>query len=216
MQHSILDLYKKDILENKTMTAKCKRILETSIDLFAKNGYANTSTSEIAKIAGVAEGTIFKHFGTKKNLLLSSIMPFIFNYVLPEIILDFEDIEISDIYPDFKSFIHELVYERFSFMSENYKVAHILLAEVLYREELRVQIVDSLKSNIMDNFDKILDYFKSQKMIKNVPNGLIVRTVLSNIGGYVILKYILDPDGNYNDDKELKYIEELIVDAFSL
>ena len=211
MQHSILDLYKKDILENKTMTAKCKRILETSIDLFAKNGYANTSTSEIAKIAGVAEGTIFKHFGTKQNLLLSSIMPFIFNYVLPEIILDFDDIEISDIYPDFKSFIHELVYERFSFMSENYKVAHIL-----YREELRVQIVDSLKSNIMDNFDKILDYFKSQKMIKNVPNGLIVRTVLSNIGGYVILKYILDPDGNYNDDKELKYIEELIVDAFSL
>ena len=216
MQHSILDLYKKDILENKTMTAKCKRILETSIDLFAKNGYANTSTSEIAKIAGVAEGTIFKHFGTKENLLLSSIMPFIFNYVLPEIILDFEDIEISDIYPNFKSFIHELVYERFSFMSENYKVAHILLAEVLYREELRVQIVDSLKSNIMNNFDKILDYFKSQKMIKNVPNGLIVRTVLSNIGGYIILKYILDPDGNYNDDKELKYIEELIVDAFSL
>ena len=32
-----------DILENKTMTTKCKRILETSIDLFAKNGYSNTS-----------------------------------------------------------------------------------------------------------------------------------------------------------------------------
>ncbi|MDU2692932.1 MAG: DHHA1 domain-containing protein [Intestinibacter bartlettii] len=52
MQYSILDSYKKDILENKTMTTKCKRILETSIDLFAKNGYSNTSTSEIAKIAG--------------------------------------------------------------------------------------------------------------------------------------------------------------------
>ena len=51
MQYSILDSYKKDILENKTMTTKCKRILETSIDLFAKNGYSNTSTSEIAKIA---------------------------------------------------------------------------------------------------------------------------------------------------------------------
>ena len=111
MQHSILNSYKKDILENKTMTAKCKRVLETSIDLFAKNGYSNTSTSEIAKIAGVAEGTIFKHFGTKENLLLSSIMPFIFDYVLPEMIIDFEDVEIKDIYPDFKSFIHELVNE---------------------------------------------------------------------------------------------------------
>ncbi len=216
MQYSILDLYKKDILENKTMTAKCKRILETSIDLFSKKGYANTSTSEIAKIAGVAEGTIFKHFGTKENLLLSSIMPFIFDYVLPEIRMDFEDVEIKDIYPDFKSFIHELIYERFSFMSENYKVAHILLSEVLYREELRVKIVDGLKSNIMDSFDKVLNYFKSQNIIKDVPNGLIVRTILSNIGGYVILKYILNPNGNYDDDKELKYIEKLIVNAFSL
>ncbi|MDY5212455.1 TetR/AcrR family transcriptional regulator [Intestinibacter sp.] len=216
MQHSILDSYKKDILENKTMTAKCKKVLEASIDLFAKNGYSNTSTSEIAKSAGVAEGTIFKHFGTKENLLLSSIMPFIFDYVLPEMIMDFEDVEIKDIYPDFKSFIHELVYERFNFISENYKVAHILLAEVLYREELRIKIVDTLKSTIMDSFDRILNHFKSEKMIKDVPNRLIVRTVLSNIGGYVVLKYIFNPDGNYNDEKELKYIEELIVNAFSL
>ena len=166
MQYSILDSYKKDILENKTMTTKCKRILETSIDLFAKNGYSNTSTSEIAKIAGVAEGTIFKHFGTKENLLLSSIMPFIFEYIIPEMLLDIDVEEIKDIYPDFKSFIHDIIYKRFSFMSENYKVAHILLAEVLYREELRIQIVESLKSTVFDNFDIILNYFKSENMKK--------------------------------------------------
>lgn len=216
MQYSILDSYKKDILENKTMTLKCKRILETSIDLFAKNGYANTSTSEIAKIAGVAEGTIFKHFGTKENLLLSSILPFISNYILPEMLMNLNETEIKDIYPDFKSFIHELVYERFNFMSENYKVAHILLAEVLYREELRVEIVNSFKSRMFDNLDKILSYFKSQNMIKDISNELIIRTILSNICGYVILKYIFNPNGNYDDNKELKYIEELIVNAFSL
>ena len=92
----------------------------------------------------------------------------------------------------------------------------MLLAEVLYREEVRIKIVDTLKSTIMDSFDRILNHFKSEKMIKDVPNRLIVRTVLSNIGGYVVLKYIFNPDGNYNDEKELKYIEELIVNAFSL
>lgn len=216
MQYSILDSYKKDILENKTMTTKCKRILETSIDLFAKNGYANTSTSEIAKIAGVAEGTIFKHFGTKENLLLSSILPFISNYILPEMIMNLNDTEIKDTYPNFRSFIHDIVYERFSFMSENYKVAHIFLAEIFYREELRVQIVNSLRSKVLDNLDKILNYFKSENMIKNVSNELIIRTILSNICGYVVLKYIFNPNGNYDDDKELKFIEELIVNTFSL
>ena len=216
MQYSILDKYKKDILENKTMTAKRKKILETSIDLFAKNGYSNTSTSEIAKIAGVAEGTIFKHFGTKENLLLSCIIPFIFEYVVPEIILDFKNVNVKDVYTDFRSFIHNLIYERFNFLNENYKVAHILIAEIFYREELRVQIIDALMPTMMDSFNHILNYFKSKKMIKDVPNGFIVRTILSNLGGYVVQKYIFNPNGDYDDESELKYIEDLIVNAFSL
>ena len=216
MQYSILDSYKKDILENKTMTAKRKKILETSIDLFAKKGYANTSTTEIAKAAGVAEGTIFKHFGTKKNLLLSSISPFIFEYVLPEMIMDFENADIKEIYPDFRSFVHDLIYDRFNFMDENYKILHILLAEVLYREELRAQIIDALTPHIMNSFNYVLDYFKSHNMIKDIDNGFIFRTIFINMGGYIVLKYIIKPDDQYDDEKEFKQIEELIVNAFSL
>ena len=64
MQYSILDSYKKDILENKTMTTKCKRILETSIDLFAKNGYSNTSTSE--KLQGLLKVQFSNTLAQKK------------------------------------------------------------------------------------------------------------------------------------------------------
>ena len=216
MQYSILDTYKKDILGNKTMTPRRKKILETSIDLFAKNGYANTSTSEIAKSAGVAEGTIFKHFGTKENLLLSSISPFIFEYVLPQMIMDFKNNEVKEIYPNFRAFVHDLIYDRFNFMNENYKVVHILLAEVLYKEELRSQIVDALTPHIADSFNYVLDYFKSEGMIKDIDNGFIFRTIFINIGGYIVLKYIIKPDGQYDDEKEFKHIEELIVNAFSL
>ncbi len=51
------------------MTEKKEQILNTALELFADNGYAGTSTSKIAKKAGVSEGLIFKHFGSKKNLL---------------------------------------------------------------------------------------------------------------------------------------------------
>ena len=36
---------------------------------------SNTSTKDIAKAANVAEGTIYKHFGTKENLLYATIFP---------------------------------------------------------------------------------------------------------------------------------------------
>ena len=41
------------------------RILE-AVDMFGEKGYASTSTSEIAKRAGVAEGTIFRYYKTKR------------------------------------------------------------------------------------------------------------------------------------------------------
>lgn len=44
-------------------------ILDAAERLFASNGYEGTSTTQIAKEADVAVGTIFKHFGDKPSLL---------------------------------------------------------------------------------------------------------------------------------------------------
>ena len=46
-------------------------ILETATILFSRNGYKETSTAELSKIIGVAEGTIFYHFKNKETLFLS-------------------------------------------------------------------------------------------------------------------------------------------------
>lgn len=46
-------------------------IREAAIELFAKQGFQATSTAEVAKLAGVSEGTIFYHFQTKEGILLS-------------------------------------------------------------------------------------------------------------------------------------------------
>ena len=51
------------------MTAKQQNIIDTALDLFAHQGYANTSTSKIAQQAGVSEGLIFRHFSNKEGLL---------------------------------------------------------------------------------------------------------------------------------------------------
>ena len=55
------------------MTEKQESILTTALSLFAKEGYSSTSTSKVAKHAGVSEGLIFRHFGNKEGLLAAII-----------------------------------------------------------------------------------------------------------------------------------------------
>lgn len=45
-----------------------ERIIQAAFELISDKGFAGTSTREIAKLAGVAEVTIFRHFTSKENL----------------------------------------------------------------------------------------------------------------------------------------------------
>ncbi len=51
------------------MTEKQEKILQAALQLFAKEGFHATSTNKVAKLAGVSEGLIFRHFGSKEGLL---------------------------------------------------------------------------------------------------------------------------------------------------
>lgn len=55
------------------MTYKQQNILNIALELFANEGFTATSTSKIAKAAGVSEALIFRHFKSKKGLLSAII-----------------------------------------------------------------------------------------------------------------------------------------------
>lgn len=50
---------------------KRDRILEAAVKVFARSGFHATRVSEVAKAAGVADGTIYLYFDSKEELLVS-------------------------------------------------------------------------------------------------------------------------------------------------
>jgi AcrR family transcriptional regulator len=52
-------------------TSRRGSILATASELFAEKGYSQTTTAEIARKAGVAEGTLYHHFGSKDGIFLT-------------------------------------------------------------------------------------------------------------------------------------------------
>lgn len=57
------------VITHFIMTEKQEKILQSALELFAKEGYHATSTSKVAKHAGVSEGLIFRHYANKDGLL---------------------------------------------------------------------------------------------------------------------------------------------------
>ena len=62
-------------------TSKRERILRAAVDVFAEFGYFNAKVSQIAKAAGVADGTIYLYFDGKEDLLVSIFREHTRNYL---------------------------------------------------------------------------------------------------------------------------------------
>jgi len=50
-----------------------KRIAETALELFQRQGYADTTIDQIAAAAGVGRRTVFRHFATKDAILVDHL-----------------------------------------------------------------------------------------------------------------------------------------------
>ena len=60
---------------------KRERILRAAVEVFARAGYFNSRVSEIAKEAGVADGTIYLYFQRKEDLLITIFREHIGDYL---------------------------------------------------------------------------------------------------------------------------------------
>src|SRR2546427_7371236 len=63
------------------LQTKRERILRAATEVFAQNGYFNAKVSDIAKAAGVADGTIYLYFDGKEDLLVNIFREHTRNYL---------------------------------------------------------------------------------------------------------------------------------------
>jgi len=56
-----------------TATQRKQQIVEVTMDLVAKNGVQATTTSRIAATAGISEATLYRHFASRRDMLLAAM-----------------------------------------------------------------------------------------------------------------------------------------------
>jgi len=196
----------------KKQTNKRQKIMETAITLFAEKGYSNTPTSEIAKAAGVAEGTIFRHFSTKDNLLINVIVSFLKESIPLMAEELFEDI-ISRNVLSFEDFLRELIKNRMEFIKENKEIFQIIIKELLYNEDIRKEMIPYFVENVGSRLMHLIQSYQERGELIDIPSKDIQKMIFVSIGGFFVTKFVLMPNDEGDEEAEIGNIVGFIMDG---
>ncbi|MEA3321334.1 MAG: TetR/AcrR family transcriptional regulator [Bacillota bacterium] len=191
-----------DNQEEKKLSEKHRKILEAAIETFAEKGYAATSTNEIAKKAGVAEGTIFRHYKTKKELLLSIVSPTVAKFIAPHFVKSFSKEVLEGEYNSYEEFLRNLAYNRYEFIKQNFPILKIFIQEVAFHEEFQKPYFNLFREVILPNFTKVVVHFQEKGELKKLPPDTIIRFTISTIAGTIFTQRFLDPSQDFNQELE--------------
>jgi AcrR family transcriptional regulator len=108
-----------------------EKILDAGLALFSKKGYIGATTKEIARKAGVAELTLFRHFSSKERLFEEAIKERSFLPTLKGLLPELRDLTYTDA-------LTEIAYRYLERLSERRELIKIMHSEIhLYPAKVR-------------------------------------------------------------------------------
>src|SRR5947208_7060301 len=119
-----------DPIQELLVTARRNQILDAATKVFAEKGFHRATIKDIARVAGIADGTIYTYFPSKTDVLLG-----ILNRMNES--TEREQQLAPDGEQDIRSFFTAYLRQRMSLLWPNVEVFRAVLPEILVNAELR-------------------------------------------------------------------------------
>lgn len=178
---------RRDGVRDLVVRARREQIVEAATRVFAEKGFSRATTREVAREAGVSEGTIYNYFEDKDALLMAILEG------LNETQRRAEDFE-EGMATDFRGFLEEYLRRRMSLIWENRGVFRVVLSEMLVNAELRElylhQVVEPTMKIAEENFRSRM----KQGEVRQTDAPLAVRSVAGAVLGVLVLGLLGDEE----------------------
>jgi len=204
-------------LSDLDLPDKEKRILEATIQISNEKGFSAATTSEIAKRAGVAEGTIFRYFKTKKDIL-HGIMLQVIKIAASKIVLSsIEKIFRNEDQKDLRAILKDILLDRLDLVQKFFPMFRVVISEALFHEDIREAMYD----NVISKMDKIIiqffdDMARTGQVRTDIEPMIIVRSILGNFMIFIGQKMLFSDNFKLsNSEKEIDSIISIIIDGIS-
>lgn len=169
---------KKQITERRQ-----SQILQAASEVFARKGYAAATVPEIAKLAGIASGTVYLYFPSKRDLFVAVIRQILMAPLLR--ILEQAD------HLNFIDLLNGAINERMAFaQQEIFPRILSFMGDIQRDEELRALYAEQLITPLLKNMAGYFHEHIESGEFREENSELLVRLIGSTVIGMIILKVL--------------------------
>ena len=185
---------------------KHDQIIEAAVKVFAKKGFYNAKVSEIAREAGVADGTIYLYFKNKDDILIS-----LFEEKMQMLILRVEEAisEVDDPLDQVRAFVAQHL-----FMIEEHKhLAEVMQIELRQSSKFMRRYVPVKFLEYLDIVGKIIEDGKTAGVIRPDVMPAIAKRALFGALDEMLLYWVLAKKPKYSLEESVEQISHLFIDG---
>jgi TetR/AcrR family fatty acid metabolism transcriptional regulator len=154
---------------------KKPQIIDAAIKVFAKKGFYNSKVADVAKAAGIADGTIYLYFKNKDDLLIS-----LFETKVDELLETFKNA--LSVFKSAKDKLNAFIRLYFQLMEEQQDLAEVLQVELRQSSKF---IKDYHPQKFFDFLNIIGDIIKEGQQSGEFDSTLSVNTTKLAIFGSI-------------------------------
>ena len=200
-------------LSDLNLAEKEQKILESAIKIFSEKGFSAATTSEIAKDAGVAEGTIFRYFKTKKDILRGILIQTI-NLISGKVVVEsIENLFLESKNKYIREILKELLYNRMNLINQIFPMVRIIITEALYHEDVREALYQNIITRAVDIFKRFHTQMVERGMMRNdAEPEVLFRSILGNLGLLILQNKFFSDKFNFQDmDTEIDKMLDILL-----
>src|SRR5436853_6112259 len=174
-----------DPIAKQLIALRRTQILEAATKVFAEKGFHRATTKDIARAAGIAEGTIYTYFASKTDLLLGILDRLNETEQRPE---HFS----VGLEGDFRVFLLAYLRQRTATLWSNAEVFRAIVPELLVNPEMREKYYQQVIEPTMQVAEEYFRVQIRQGQLREVDVPLTVRAMAGMVLGLLILQLLGD------------------------
>lgn len=179
-------------LAESDLSDKQKAVLQASLTLFSEKGFTRTTTSDIAQAAGVSEGTVYKRFKTKNEILNAILTPFV-EQVIPKAASEFAQTALEDAPAKFDTFLTRILTDRIQFALRNIKVIRIIISEAFQNTQLLTQASTTVTQLAHTRLLPLIEHYQQLGQLVDWPAAEILKHIIGALMSDVVPGLVQGP-----------------------